>query len=88
MNTRVNNSRHRIPAKSLCNIPGLFTEEMIRDGWILRNEIIWHKPVLYSHTGQRPVHGRLREDIFLRKIAKIRFHTAVRTVCRVYVQPI
>lgn len=44
MNTRVNNSRHRIPAKSLCNIPGLFTEEMIRDGWILRNEIIWHKP--------------------------------------------
>ncbi len=32
MNTRVNNSRHRIPAKSLSNIPGLFTEEMIRDG--------------------------------------------------------
>ena len=41
---RVDLSAHRIPHKSLCNIPGLFAEKMIRRGWILRNEIIWHKP--------------------------------------------
>jgi site-specific DNA-methyltransferase (adenine-specific) len=37
-------SVRRIPSKSLCNIPGRFAEEMIARGWILRNEIIWHKP--------------------------------------------
>lgn len=41
---RVDLSRHRVPHKSLCNIPGLFAEMMILRGWILRNEIIWHKP--------------------------------------------
>ena len=40
----VDKRRHRVAAKSLCNIPGRFAEEMIADGWILRNEIIWHKP--------------------------------------------
>ena len=33
-----------LPQKSLCNIPGKFADEMILRGWILRNEIIWHKP--------------------------------------------
>ena len=32
------------PQKSLCNIPGRFADEMIERGWVLRNEIIWHKP--------------------------------------------
>lgn len=41
---RVDLLRNRIQGKSLCNIPGLFADEMIRSGWILRNEIIWHKP--------------------------------------------
>lgn len=41
---RVDLSAHRIPHKSLCNIPGLFAETMILRGWILRNEIIWYKP--------------------------------------------
>lgn len=41
---RVDLSMHRVPHKSLCNIPGLFAEMMILRGWILRNEIIWHKP--------------------------------------------
>jgi DNA modification methylase len=30
--------------KSLCNIPARFSIEMQNRGWILRNEIIWHKP--------------------------------------------
>ncbi len=41
---RVDTSAHRIPSKSLCNIPGCFAEEMILRGWVLRNEIVWHKP--------------------------------------------
>lgn len=30
--------------KSLCQIPARFAIEMAARGWILRNEIIWHKP--------------------------------------------
>lgn len=41
---RVDMSVHRVSHKSLCNIPGLFAEKMIGQGWILRNEIIWYKP--------------------------------------------
>lgn len=33
-----------IPPKSLCLIPLRFAVRMIERGWILRNEIIWHKP--------------------------------------------
>lgn len=44
MDMQVDISRHRIPSKSLCNIPNKFADEMILRGWVLRNEIIWHKP--------------------------------------------
>ena len=33
-----------VPSKSLCLIPSRFAIKMIERGWILRNEIIWHKP--------------------------------------------
>lgn len=33
-----------LPNKSLCQIPSRFAIEMVNRGWILRNEIIWHKP--------------------------------------------
>lgn len=33
-----------IPPKSLSLIPSRFALKMIEKGWILRNEIIWHKP--------------------------------------------
>jgi DNA modification methylase len=33
-----------IPPKSLCMIPSRFALKMIEQDWILRNEIIWHKP--------------------------------------------
>ena len=32
------------PAKSMCMIPQRFAWGMIEHGWLLRNEIIWHKP--------------------------------------------
>lgn len=33
-----------VPPKSLVQIPSRFAIEMSNRGWILRNEIIWHKP--------------------------------------------
>lgn len=32
------------PAKSLCGIPERFVLGMLKQGWILRNRVIWHKP--------------------------------------------
>ena len=34
----------KLPTKCLLQIPARFAIEMINRGWILRNEIIWHKP--------------------------------------------
>jgi len=45
-NRKVDIKRQGIGNKSLCNIPGRFADEMVLRGWILRNEIIWHKPVV------------------------------------------
>lgn len=39
-----------IPAKSLCLIPERFAALMVEAGWILRNEIIWHKPNQMPHS--------------------------------------
>jgi site-specific DNA-methyltransferase (adenine-specific) len=36
--------RGNLPEKCLCQIPARFAIEMAARGWILRNEIIWHKP--------------------------------------------
>ena len=33
-----------LPSKSLIGIPWLFAFAMVNDGWILRQDIIWHKP--------------------------------------------
>lgn len=35
---------NEVPSKSLCMIPFRFAIEMVNRGWILRNDIIWHKP--------------------------------------------
>lgn len=37
-------SKTSLPDKSLCMIPSRVAEKMIDRGWILRNDIIWHKP--------------------------------------------
>lgn len=39
-----NRPKSGLPDKCLCQIPSRFVIEMINRGWILRNEIIWHKP--------------------------------------------
>ncbi len=35
---------NEVPSKSLCMIPFRFAIEMGNRGWILRNDLIWHKP--------------------------------------------
>jgi DNA modification methylase len=42
--TYANKIKLPITPKSLCMIPSRFAIRMIEQGWILRNEIIWHKP--------------------------------------------
>lgn len=37
-------TRTSLPPKALCLIPSRFAIGMLDTGWILRNEIIWHKP--------------------------------------------
>ena len=34
----------RLPGKCLVQLPARFALGMIERGWILRNEVIWHKP--------------------------------------------
>lgn len=36
--------KNGLKQKNLCQIPSRFAIEMVNRGWILRNEIIWHKP--------------------------------------------
>lgn len=36
--------RNELPRKSLCMIPARFAIEMQNRGWILRNQVVWHKP--------------------------------------------
>lgn len=42
--SRLNNRRPRGNHKSLLLIPARFALAMVSRGWILRNEIVWHKP--------------------------------------------
>lgn len=46
MYASLSQTRYKIglPVKSLCQIPARFAVEMTSRGWVLRNEIIWHKP--------------------------------------------
>lgn len=41
-----------LPRKSLCLIPSRFAIEMQSRGWILRNNIIWHKPNKFPESAK------------------------------------
>ncbi len=45
--------KRTLPNKCLCQIPARFAVEMIDRGWILRNEIIWHKPNCMPMSDQK-----------------------------------
>ena len=70
---RVDMAAHRVPHKSLCNIPGLFAETMIGQGWILRNEIIWYNPSAIPMSAKDRVTVDCEKLFFFAKSAKYDF---------------
>lgn len=73
MDMRVNKDAHKIRAKSLCNIPNKFADEMILRGWILRNEIIWHKPACMPFSGRDRFTVDFEKIFFFTKSPKYHF---------------
>ena len=45
-----NNKTSKLSEKCLVQVPARFSIEMCNRGWILRNEIIWHKPNAMPHS--------------------------------------
>lgn len=63
-----------LPSKSLCNIPNKFADEMILRGWILRNEIIWHKPACMPYSGKDRFTNDFEKIFFFTKTGKYLFN--------------
>ena len=64
-----------IPAKSLCQIPNRFAIEMTKRGWILRNEIIWHKPNCMPSSAKYRFTVDYEKIFFFTKSRKYYFNT-------------
>lgn len=79
---RVDLSMHRVPHKSLCNIPGLFAEMMILRGVDTAQRDNMVQALGCAYPCQRPFYGGFREGVFLRQIPEIRLPATVRTLCR------
>lgn len=88
LDIKVDTARHRIPSKSLCNIPNKFADEMILRGWVLRNEIIWHKPACMPASVRDRFTVDFEKIFFFTKSAAILFRAAVRAVCRINFRPL
>jgi len=63
-----------LPTKSLCQIPTEISREMIKRGWILRNEIIWHKPNAMPHPVKDRFTGDYEKIFFFVKEEKYYFN--------------
>ena len=64
-----------IKSKSLCQIPSRFAIEMTNRGWILRNEIIWHKPNCMPSTVKDRFTVDFEKIFFFSKSKKYYFET-------------
>ncbi len=66
-----------VKAKSLCMIPSRFAIEMCRRGWILRNEIVWHKPnAMPSSVKDRFTHD-FEKVFFFTQLCKYNFQQLI-----------
>lgn len=64
-----------VRAKSLVGIPWRFALAMMEDGWIVRSEIIWHKPnAMPESMKDRPT--KAHETIFLLALAERYYYDA------------
>ena len=61
--------------KSLSCIPDLFKLEMIKRGWICRNEIIWHKPNAMPCSAKDRFNNDYEKMYFFTKSTKYYFET-------------
>ena len=61
--------------KSLCQIPSRFAIEMCNRGWILRNEIIWHKPNCMPSSAKDRFTVDFEKIFFFTKKRKYYFET-------------
>lgn len=73
MEMKVRKEDHKIRAKSLCNIPNKFADEMILRGWILRNEIIWYKPACMPQSMRDRFTNDFEKIFFFTKSPKYYF---------------
>lgn len=71
-----------LPAKCLVQIPSRFAIEMTNRGWILRNEIIWYKPVCMPQSCKDRFTVDFEKLFFFTKNTKYYFETAYEPLAR------
>ncbi len=70
---KIKQPKTKLPDKCLCMIPERFAIEMINRGWILRNQIIWHKPNSMPSSVQDRFTGNFEKLFFFVKNQKYWF---------------
>ena len=68
--------------KCLCQIPSRFAIEMCNRGWILRNEIIWHKPNCMPSSAKDRFTVDFEKIFFFTKSKKYYFETQFENATR------
>jgi len=68
--------------KCLCQIPSRFAIEMTNRGWILRNEIIWHKPNCMPSSAKDRFTVDFEKIFFFTKSKKYYFETQFENATR------
>lgn len=71
------NNAEGIKNKSLCQIPSRFAIEAVSRGWVLRNEIIWHKPNCMPSSARDRFTVDFEKIFFFSKNDKYKFNQQV-----------
>lgn len=67
--------RNELPKKSLCMIPARFAIAMQDNGWVLRNDVIWHKPNQFPTSAKdRFTHDYEHLFLFTKKTRGYKFN--------------
>lgn len=76
--------RATIKEKCLCQVPSRFAIEMTNRGWILRNEIIWHKPNCMPSSAKDRFTVDFEKVFFFTKNKKYWFETQYEPISEAY----
>ena len=74
-NIQLRKQTRRFPAKCLLQIPSRFAISMCDQGWILRNEIVWHKPNCMPSSAKDRFTVDFEKIFFFTKSPKYWFET-------------